>query len=231
MSGRRRARHLSEPRGLTRLEAAPGEYIRSYDPTRTVVDLMRLGHRVGQRTELAVLQRYLRRRDSRPAELLERAAALRVHGPLLHALDVASAGWSGPCAHRSPGAHTSICGTARERTPWHAGTAHAVHRRALARAPQRFGACQQIRATAGTLGYPDRQVSAAAASLRYTFRARSSQNSQVTAQSPAAAGVLRSSSGRPLHERELVAQARRARLAAPPGDPSRAARLPWCAGG
>ena len=32
-----------------------------------------------------------------------------------------------------------------QRTPWHAGTAHAVRRRALARAPQRLGTCQQIR--------------------------------------------------------------------------------------
>jgi hypothetical protein len=231
MSGRRRARHLSEPRGLTRLEAAPGEYIRSCDPTRTVVDLMRLRHRVGQLTALAVLQRYLRRRDSRSAELLERAAALRVHRPLLHALDVASAGWSGPCAHRSPGAHTSIYRTAREKNAVARRNCSRCTSSALARAPQRFGACQQNRATAGTLGYPDRQVSAAAASLRYTFQARSSQNSKVTAQSPAADGVLGSSSGRPLHERELVAQARRARLAGPPGDPSRAARLPWCADG
>ena len=78
--------------GLTRLEAAPGEYVRIYDPARTVVDLMRLRHRVGQPTALAALQRYLRRRDSRPAELLALAAALRVHGPVLHALDVASSG-------------------------------------------------------------------------------------------------------------------------------------------
>jgi hypothetical protein len=78
--------------GLTSLEAAPGEYVRIYDPTRTVVDLMRLRHRVGEPTALAALHRYLRRRDSRPAELLELAATLRVHGPVLHALDVASAG-------------------------------------------------------------------------------------------------------------------------------------------
>jgi predicted transcriptional regulator of viral defense system len=78
--------------GLTSLEAAPSEYVRIYDPARTVVDLMRLRHRVGEPTALAALHRYLRRRDSRPAELLELAAALRVHGPVLHALDVASAG-------------------------------------------------------------------------------------------------------------------------------------------
>lgn len=78
--------------GLTSLEAAAGEYVRIYNPARTVIDLMRLRHRVGEPTALAALHRYLRRRDSRPAELLNLAAALRVHGPVLHALDVASAG-------------------------------------------------------------------------------------------------------------------------------------------
>ena len=77
--------------GLFSLEATPGEHVRVYDPARTVVDLMRLRHRVGEPTALAALRRYLRRRDSRPAELLKLAGALRVHGPVLHALDVASA--------------------------------------------------------------------------------------------------------------------------------------------
>ncbi len=78
--------------GLTYIEAAPGELIRIYDPVRTVVDLMRLRHRIGEPTALAALHRYLRRRDARPAELLKTAAALRVYGPVLHAVDVASAG-------------------------------------------------------------------------------------------------------------------------------------------
>lgn len=78
--------------GLGHLEAAPGELVRIYDPARTVVDLMRLRHRIGEPTALAALHRYLRRGDARPAELLETAAALRVYGPVLHAIDVASAG-------------------------------------------------------------------------------------------------------------------------------------------
>jgi hypothetical protein len=78
--------------GLTYLKAAPGEHARAYDPARTVVDLIRLRHRIGDPTALAALHRYLRRRDARPAELLTLGAALRVHGPVLHALDVASAG-------------------------------------------------------------------------------------------------------------------------------------------
>jgi predicted transcriptional regulator of viral defense system len=78
--------------GLAHVEAAPGEPVRIYDPARTVVDLMRLRHRIGEPTALAALHRYLRRRGARPAELLKIAAALRVYGPVLHALDVASAG-------------------------------------------------------------------------------------------------------------------------------------------
>jgi predicted transcriptional regulator of viral defense system len=78
--------------GLTHVEAAPGESVRIYDPARTVADLMRLRHRVGEPTALAALHRYLRRRDARPAELLDIAASLRVYGPVLLALDVASAG-------------------------------------------------------------------------------------------------------------------------------------------
>jgi hypothetical protein len=77
--------------GLTRVEAAPGEPVRIYDAERTVVDLMRLRHRIGEPTALIALNRYLRRRDARPAELLKAAAALRVYGPVLQALDVASA--------------------------------------------------------------------------------------------------------------------------------------------
>jgi hypothetical protein len=78
--------------GLTHVDAAPGEPVRIYDPARTVVDLMRLRHRIGEPTALAALHRYLRRRDSRPADLLQIAAALHVYGPVLRSLDVASAG-------------------------------------------------------------------------------------------------------------------------------------------
>lgn len=77
--------------GLSHVEAAPGESVRIYDPPRTVVDLMRLRHRIGAPIALAALHRYLRRRDARPAELLKAAAELRVYGPVRQALDVASA--------------------------------------------------------------------------------------------------------------------------------------------
>lgn len=78
--------------GLTHVEAAPHEPVRIYDAERTVADLMRLRHRIGEPTALIALNRYLRRRNARPAALLKAAATLRVYGPVLHALDVASAG-------------------------------------------------------------------------------------------------------------------------------------------
>jgi hypothetical protein len=77
--------------GLSRVEAAPGESIRIYAPARTVIDLMRLRGRFGEPLAHGALQRYLRRRDARPAELLRLAAELDVHGPVRRALDVAMA--------------------------------------------------------------------------------------------------------------------------------------------
>jgi predicted transcriptional regulator of viral defense system len=78
--------------GLSRIEAAPGETVRIYDPARTAVDLMRLRHRLGEALAHAALHRYLRHRGAKPALLLEYADALGVYGPLRSALDIASAG-------------------------------------------------------------------------------------------------------------------------------------------
>jgi hypothetical protein len=77
--------------GLSRVEAAPDEWVRIYDPARTVVDLMRLRGRLGEDLAYGALQRYLRRRDARPGELLGMATALDVRGPMQRALDVAMA--------------------------------------------------------------------------------------------------------------------------------------------
>lgn len=77
--------------GLSRVEAAPQEWVRVYDPARTVVDLMRLRGRLGEDLAYGALQRYLRRRDVRPGELLSLATALDVRGPMQRALDVAMA--------------------------------------------------------------------------------------------------------------------------------------------
>ena len=78
--------------GLSGVLAAPRELVRIYDAPRTVVDLMRLRHRFGEPVAYGALQRYLRRRDARPAELLRLAEALDVFGPVRLALDVATAG-------------------------------------------------------------------------------------------------------------------------------------------
>lgn len=77
--------------GLSRIEAAPGEWVRIYDPARTVIDLMRLRGRFGEPLAHAALQRYVRRRDARPAQLLAMASRLDVRGPVRRALDVAIA--------------------------------------------------------------------------------------------------------------------------------------------
>jgi predicted transcriptional regulator of viral defense system len=77
--------------GLSRVEAAPGEWVRIYDPARTVVDLMRLRHRFGKSAAHSALHRYLSRRDGRPALLLEYAQVLNVYGPVRSAVDIVSA--------------------------------------------------------------------------------------------------------------------------------------------
>jgi hypothetical protein len=73
------------------VDAARGERVRIYSAERTVVDLMRLRHRFGESLALGALQRYLRRRDTRPGELIGLARALDVLGPVQTALDVMSA--------------------------------------------------------------------------------------------------------------------------------------------
>lgn len=77
--------------GLATVEAAPGELVRVYDPTRTVVDLMRLRHRFGEPTAHTALRRYLDSAAARPADLLVYARELGVFGPVRIALDIASA--------------------------------------------------------------------------------------------------------------------------------------------
>ena len=77
--------------GLSRVEAAPGEWVRIYNPARTVVDLMRFRGRFGEPLAHAALQRYLRRRGARPAELMDLASRLDVYGPVRRAVDVAMA--------------------------------------------------------------------------------------------------------------------------------------------
>ncbi|HWK25606.1 MAG TPA: type IV toxin-antitoxin system AbiEi family antitoxin domain-containing protein [Solirubrobacter sp.] len=77
--------------GLAGIEAAPGERVRAYDAARTVIDLMRLRHRLGESIAHTALNRYMTRQDARPALLLEYARELGVLGPVRQALDVVSA--------------------------------------------------------------------------------------------------------------------------------------------
>lgn len=77
--------------GLSAAEAAPGEEVRVYNAERTVVDLMRLRHRLGEQLALGALRRYLRRRDARPGELISHARTFGVLGPVRSAIDVATA--------------------------------------------------------------------------------------------------------------------------------------------
>jgi len=77
--------------GLSHVDAAPGEQVRIYDPARTVVDLIRLRHRLGEPVAFGALHRYLRLRGARPGRLLEYAERLDAAGPVARALDVASA--------------------------------------------------------------------------------------------------------------------------------------------
>ena len=63
--------------GLSRVEAAPGEWVRMYDAARTVIDLMRMRGRFGEPLAHGALQRYVRRRDARPAQLLDMASRAR----------------------------------------------------------------------------------------------------------------------------------------------------------
>jgi hypothetical protein len=53
--------------------------------------MMRLRGRLGEDLAYAALQRYLRRSDAHPAQLLRLASALDVRGPMQRALDVAMA--------------------------------------------------------------------------------------------------------------------------------------------
>jgi len=78
--------------GLSRVEAAKGELVRIYGPERTVVDLMRLRHRLGEPLAYEALRRYLRRRDAKPAVVLRLAARLDVDGPVRFALDAVGTG-------------------------------------------------------------------------------------------------------------------------------------------
>ncbi|WP_020669890.1 type IV toxin-antitoxin system AbiEi family antitoxin domain-containing protein [Amycolatopsis nigrescens] len=74
--------------GRGEFEAAPGEPVPVYDAARSVVDAMRLRHRVGEPVALRALRHYLTRRDARPGDLVSYARQLDVEGPVTKAVDV-----------------------------------------------------------------------------------------------------------------------------------------------
>jgi predicted transcriptional regulator of viral defense system len=74
--------------GRTDFEAAPGEYVPIYSAERTIADVMRLRHLVGDTVAYRALRGYLSRRSARPAELLQVARQLGDSGPLARAVDV-----------------------------------------------------------------------------------------------------------------------------------------------
>lgn len=73
--------------GRMDLEVSPRESVRVYGPPRSVVDVMRLRHRVGESVALRALRLYLARGDARPAELLDYARVLDVGGPVRRAVE------------------------------------------------------------------------------------------------------------------------------------------------
>jgi hypothetical protein len=69
--------------GRAEFEAAPHESVAVYGPARSVVDAMRLRHRMGETLALGALGRYLRRYgQAGVAELEEFAVLLGVAGPV-----------------------------------------------------------------------------------------------------------------------------------------------------
>mgnify|MGYP001796881513 CR=1 FL=1 len=73
--------------GVPELEVAPGGRGRVCGPARSVVDVMRLRHRVGEPVALRALRHWVQRPDADLAELLDYARALDVEGPVRQAVE------------------------------------------------------------------------------------------------------------------------------------------------
>ena len=74
--------------GRTEVTVGPGARFAITDAERTVVDVFRLRHRLGEDLAAGGLRRYLRRPRAKPGQLLDLAGALRVRTPVLGALRV-----------------------------------------------------------------------------------------------------------------------------------------------
>jgi len=77
--------------GLDQVEAAPGESVPVYDAARTVVDLIRLRHRLGETIAYRALNRYWDSPGARPRLLVEYAQALGALSAVRAAIDVVGA--------------------------------------------------------------------------------------------------------------------------------------------
>lgn len=73
--------------GRDTFEAAPAEPVSIYDAPRTVVDLMRARHRLGDAVALRALRLHVTGPGGSPAKLLDYARSLGVEGPVRAALD------------------------------------------------------------------------------------------------------------------------------------------------
>lgn len=84
--------HLFDPEtfelGRETVELDSSETIHIYSAERTVIDAMRMRHRVGSDVALQALRRYLARRGSTPGRLLELARRLRAEEPVAAALEI-----------------------------------------------------------------------------------------------------------------------------------------------
>ncbi|HJQ47740.1 MAG TPA: type IV toxin-antitoxin system AbiEi family antitoxin domain-containing protein [Amycolatopsis sp.] len=74
--------------GIETFEVSPGESIPAYSAARSVVDVMRLRHRVGEGLALQALRRYVTRPQARVTELVSYGQQLGVEGPVRNAIEV-----------------------------------------------------------------------------------------------------------------------------------------------
>jgi predicted transcriptional regulator of viral defense system len=77
--------------GASAVDAADGEPVRVYSPARTVVDLVRLRHRIGEPVAQIALRRYVTSPGAKIGQLMEFARALDVLGPVRSGVDLLTA--------------------------------------------------------------------------------------------------------------------------------------------
>lgn len=74
--------------GIEAFEVAPDESIPVYSAARSVVDAMRLRHRIGEGLAFQALRRYMTRPRARASELVSYGRQLGVEGPVRNAIEV-----------------------------------------------------------------------------------------------------------------------------------------------